>query len=198
MASYVGVAKRIASSFFPRVVPVPQLQPLDARNIFYASEEDAWAAFLTWEEEKAQEREEKTMRAARAATRMKYDIYDPSTWPPYLWPAQPAPAAPDANEDDEDDEDAPKKGVAALKGKLGNLNVMIPGAAPPSRRPKAAAHLTPEAEKKAAKKAKKKVRQAARKAAREKDEDVGDDDFDEKEWAARVERLVAMPCPSYR
>ena len=85
--SYVGMAKRIASSFFPQAVPVPQLQPLDARKIFYASDEDAWAAFLTWEDAKVQEREAKTVKAA---TRMKYDIYDPSTWPPYVWPAQPA------------------------------------------------------------------------------------------------------------
>ena len=40
MSSYVGVAKRIASSFFPREIPVPQLQPLDARKIFYASQTD--------------------------------------------------------------------------------------------------------------------------------------------------------------
>ena len=85
--SYVGMAKRIASSFFPQAVPVPQLQPLDARKIFYASDEDAWAAFLTWEDAKVQEREAKTVKAA---TRMKYDIYDPSAWPPYVWPAEPA------------------------------------------------------------------------------------------------------------
>ena len=119
MSSYVGFAKRVASSFFPRVVPVPQLQPLDARKIFYSSDEevwkvtlvwaeasssddewsafsawedtsssdDAWAAFLAREEAKVQEREAKTVKAA---TRMKYDIYDPSTWPPYVWPAEPA------------------------------------------------------------------------------------------------------------
>lgn len=160
MSSYVGVAKRIASTFFPNVVPVPQLQPLDARKIFYASEEDAWAAFLTWEEAKAQEREEKTIkaaRAARAATRPKYDIYDPSTWPPYLWPAKPVYDAYDPStwppyvwpskpatvlcKKPCDAHVAallaapavPKKGIEALKGKLGNLNFMIPGAAPPPK-----------------------------------------------------------------
>jgi hypothetical protein len=33
MNCYTGLAKRIAKSFFPPVIPVPQLQPLDARNI---------------------------------------------------------------------------------------------------------------------------------------------------------------------
>ena len=99
------MAKRIASSFFPQAVPVPQLQPLDARKIFYASDEevwkvtlvwaeasssdDAWAAFLAREEAKVQEREAKTVKAA-TAMKGDYDIYDPSTWPPYVWPAKPA------------------------------------------------------------------------------------------------------------
>ena len=118
--SYVGMAKRIASSFFPQAVPVPQLQPLDARKIFYASDEEvwkvtlvwaeasssdnewtaflawedasssdeAWAAFLEREEAKVQEREAKTVKAVSPSG--DYDIYDPSTWPPYVWPAQPA------------------------------------------------------------------------------------------------------------
>ena len=33
MNCYAGLAKRIAKSFFPPVIPVPQLEPLDARNI---------------------------------------------------------------------------------------------------------------------------------------------------------------------
>ena len=183
---YVGLAKRIASSFFPRVVPVPQLQPLDARKIFYASDEEvwkvtlvwaeasssdnewtaflawedasssdeAWAAFLEREEAKVQEREAKTAKAASPSG--DYDIYDPSTWPPYVWPAKPAavrckkpydahlasllaapaaapaPAPAPAKKSKPslfgDDEDAPKRGVPALKGKLGNLNFMIPSA----------------------------------------------------------------------
>ena len=152
MNYYAGFATRLASSFFPQAVPVPQLQPLDARKIFYASDEEAWAAFLTWEDAKVQEREAKTVNAARR--RMKYDIYDPSTWPPYLWPAKPAydaydpstwppyvwPAEPAAVRCKKP-YDAhlasllaapvapPPKPSAALKGKLGNLNFMIPSAA---------------------------------------------------------------------
>ena len=174
--SYVGMAKRIASSFFPQEVPVPQLQPLDARKIFYASDEDAWAAFLTWEDAKVQEREAKTVNAS---TRMKYDIYDPSTWPPYVWPAEPAsvrckkpydahlasllaaPVAPPlkpppmpmfgasapapipspyaAAVDDFGDfggfGDAPAPSATALKGKLGNLNFLIPSQPSPTKKP---------------------------------------------------------------
>lgn len=54
MNSYVRLAKRIVSSFFPRVIPVPQLQPLDARNIIKLEEwtetwSEAWAEAGAWE-----------------------------------------------------------------------------------------------------------------------------------------------------
>lgn len=160
MNYYAGFATRIASSFFPQAVPVPQLQPLDARKIFYASDEEAWAAFLTWEDAKVQEREAKTVNAARR--RMKYDIYDPSTWPPYLWPAKPAydaydpstwppyvwPAEPAAVRCKKPYDahlasllaapvaPPPKPSAAtALKGKLSNLNFSIPSQPSATKKP---------------------------------------------------------------
>ena len=67
MNCYAGLAKRIVKSCFPRVVPVPQLQPLDASKIIYASsEEEVWKATLVWAEAKAQEREA-ALKAAEAA-----------------------------------------------------------------------------------------------------------------------------------
>ena len=86
MNCYVGLAKRIAKSFFSPVIPVPQLEPLDARLIIKQevednntnkacfalsdahervfkpisfkpiSDEEAWAATLAWAEAKAQKR----------------------------------------------------------------------------------------------------------------------------------------------
>jgi hypothetical protein len=80
MNCYVGLAKRIAKSCFPPVIPVPQLEPLDAKNIIKQevknintnkecfalsevrefkpiSDEEAWEATLAWAEAKAQQRE---------------------------------------------------------------------------------------------------------------------------------------------
>ena len=84
MNCYAGLAKRIVKSCFPQVVPVPQLEPLDASKIskqevkdnntnkvcFALSDaeervfkpkpltdEEAWEATLAWAEAKAQERE---------------------------------------------------------------------------------------------------------------------------------------------
>ena len=84
MNCYAGLAKRIVKSCFPQVVPVPQLEPLDASKIskqevkdnstnkvcfalsdaeervFKAkplTDEEAWEATLAWAEAKAQERE---------------------------------------------------------------------------------------------------------------------------------------------
>jgi hypothetical protein len=87
MNCYVGLAKRIAKSCFPELKPVPQLEPLDAKNIIKQevkdistnkacfalsdaherlfkpisfkpiSDEEAWEATLAWAEAKAQERE---------------------------------------------------------------------------------------------------------------------------------------------
>ena len=84
MNCYAGLAKRLVKSCFPevklsQVIPVPQLEPLDAKNIIKhevkdnntnkacfalsevqefkpISEEEAWAATLAWAEAKAQER----------------------------------------------------------------------------------------------------------------------------------------------
>jgi hypothetical protein len=33
MNCYAGLAKRLIKSCFPQVIPVPQLEPLDAKNI---------------------------------------------------------------------------------------------------------------------------------------------------------------------
>jgi hypothetical protein len=95
MNCYVGLAKRIAKSCFPQVklqevIPVPQLEPLDAKNIIKQevkdistnkacfalsdaherlfkpisfkpiSEEEAWEATLAWAEAKAQEHKSPT------------------------------------------------------------------------------------------------------------------------------------------
>jgi hypothetical protein len=68
MNCYAGLAKRLIKSCFPQVIPVPQLEPLDAKNIIKQdmmdistnkpiSDEDAWEAALAWAEAKAQERE---------------------------------------------------------------------------------------------------------------------------------------------
>jgi hypothetical protein len=54
MHCYAGLAKRIVNSTFPRVIPVPQLQPLDARNIIKLEVwtemwTEAWAEAGVWE-----------------------------------------------------------------------------------------------------------------------------------------------------
>ena len=93
MNCYVGLAKRIVKSCFPQVVPVPQLEPLDARNIIKyevknintnkecfalsdaeervfkpkhkpLTDEEAWEATLAWAEAKAQEREAVALKVA--------------------------------------------------------------------------------------------------------------------------------------
>ena len=94
MNCYAGFAKRIVNSCFPRVIPVPQLQPLDARKIFYAasdeevwkstlvwaeasSDEEVWKATLVWAEAKAQEREATALKAASETdTDESYDSDD--------------------------------------------------------------------------------------------------------------------------
>lgn len=90
MNCYVGMAKLIVKSCFQevkpnRVIPVPQLQPLDARNIIKRevkdiststtcfalseevlktiSDEEVWKATLMWAEAKAQEREAAATKA---------------------------------------------------------------------------------------------------------------------------------------
>ena len=94
MNCYAGFATRIVNSCFPRVIPVPQLQPLDARKIFYASpdeevwkatlvweeassSEDAWKVALAWAEAKAQEREATALKAvSETDTNESYDADD--------------------------------------------------------------------------------------------------------------------------
>ena len=80
MNCYVGLAKRIVKSFFPQEVPVPvpQLEPLDARKIFYASsDEEVWKATLVWAEAKAQEREAAALKAvSETNTDESYDSDD--------------------------------------------------------------------------------------------------------------------------
>ena len=103
MNCYVGLAKRIVKSCFPQVVPVPQLEPLDARNIIKyevknintnkecfalsdaeervfkpkhkpLTDEEAWALTVAWAEEKAQERE--TKASSQTDTDESYDSDD--------------------------------------------------------------------------------------------------------------------------
>ena len=93
MNCYAGLAKRIVKSCFPRVVPVPQLEPLDASKIIKQevkdnstnkvcfalsdaeervfkpkhkplTDEEAWEATLAWAETKAQEREAAALKVA--------------------------------------------------------------------------------------------------------------------------------------
>ena len=104
MNCYAGLAKRIVKSCFPRVVPVPQLEPLDASKIskqevkdfninkvcFALSDaeervfkpkpltdEEAWEATLAWAEAKAQEREALALKAgSQTNTDESYDSDD--------------------------------------------------------------------------------------------------------------------------
>jgi hypothetical protein len=90
MNCYAGLAKRLIKSCFPRNIPVPQLEPLDAKNIVkqdvtdisinktcfalsdaderlfkpkHISDEEAWAVAIAWAEAKAKEREAKEHEA---------------------------------------------------------------------------------------------------------------------------------------
>jgi hypothetical protein len=90
MNCYAGLAKRLIKSCFPRNIPVPQLEPLDAKNIIkqdvtdisinktcfalsdaderlfkpkHISDEEAWAVAIAWAEAKAKEREAKEHEA---------------------------------------------------------------------------------------------------------------------------------------
>jgi len=101
MNCYAGLAKRLVKSCFPEVIPVPQLQPLDARLIIKRevknisttkecfalsdaeerlfkpnpiSDEEAWALTVAWAEAKAQERE--TNEASHTDTDESYDSDD--------------------------------------------------------------------------------------------------------------------------
>lgn len=96
MNCYIGLVKRIAKSCFPPTRPVPQLEPLDARNIIKhevkninttkecfalneevlkpISDEEAWALTVAWAEAKAQERETKV--ASQTDTDESYDSDD--------------------------------------------------------------------------------------------------------------------------
>ena len=104
MNCYAGLAKRIVKSCFPQVVPVPQLEPLDASKIIKQevkdlntnkvcfalsdaeervfkpkplTDEEAWEATLAWAEAKAQEREATALKAAsQTNTDESYDSDD--------------------------------------------------------------------------------------------------------------------------
>lgn len=141
MNCYVGLAKRLVKTCFPPEVPVPQLQPLDARNIIkqevqlISTDGDAWEAALVWAEAKAQEREAAATKAlSQTDTDESYDS-DDSELGVSIQPAAGAAAKkPSLFADDDDDAGGGSLfgGVAALKGrKLGNLFFWIPGAAPP-------------------------------------------------------------------
>ena len=83
MNCYVGLAKRLVKTCCPPEVPVPQLQPLDARNIIkqevqlISTDGDAWEAALVWAEAKAQEREAAATKAlSQTDTDESYDSDD--------------------------------------------------------------------------------------------------------------------------
>jgi hypothetical protein len=87
MNCYAGLAKRLIKSCFPRIIPVPQLEPLDAKNIIKQdvtdiktnklcfalrdaherlfkhkpiSDEEAWAVAVAWTEEREAKEESQT------------------------------------------------------------------------------------------------------------------------------------------
>jgi hypothetical protein len=134
MNCYAGLAKRLVKSCFPPEVPVPQLQPLDSRNIIKQevqlistskecfalsdahervnkpkpiSDEDAWEAALAWAEAKAQEREALATKAvSQTDTDESYDSDDSE----FGVPTQPVSRVvnlfgPDTDEDDFEDEE---------------------------------------------------------------------------------------------
>lgn len=105
MNCYAGLAKRVIKSCFPQVklspvIPVPQLEPLDAKNIIKCevkdtntnkacfnlsnaqefkpiSDEEAWTATLAWAEAKAREREAALVKAvSQTETDESYDSDD--------------------------------------------------------------------------------------------------------------------------
>ena len=104
MNCYAGLAKRIVKSCFPQVVPVPQLEPLDASKIIKQeakdfntnkecfalsdsherlfntkplTDEEVWAVTLAWAEAKAQEREASALKAvSETDTDESYDSDD--------------------------------------------------------------------------------------------------------------------------
>lgn len=100
MNCYAGLAKRLVKSCFPPVIPVPQLQPLDASKISKQevkdintnkacfalsdadafkpiSDEEAWEATLAWAEAKAQEREAAALKeVSETETDESYDSDD--------------------------------------------------------------------------------------------------------------------------
>jgi len=100
MNCYIGLAKRLIKSCFPPVIPVPQLEPLDARLIIKQevknisttkecfalsdaqefkpiSDEEAWTATLAWAEVKAREREAALVKAvSQTDTDESYDSDD--------------------------------------------------------------------------------------------------------------------------
>jgi hypothetical protein len=103
MNCYAGLAKRVIKSCFPPIIPVPQLEPLDARLIIKRevkdnntnkacfdlsnaqefkpiSDEEAWTATLAWAEAKARERE--TKAASQTDTDESYDSDDLFVCPP--------------------------------------------------------------------------------------------------------------------
>jgi len=133
MNCYAGLAKRLIKSCFPPVIPVPQLEPLDARLIIKQevkdnntnkacfalsdahervfkpisfkpiSDEEAWAATLAWAEVKAQEREAAVVKAASQTN--TDESYD-------------------SDDEFDNDKDALYVTPPSLKGKLDNLNFM--------------------------------------------------------------------------
>jgi hypothetical protein len=95
MNCYAGLAKRLIKSCFPQVIPVPQLEPLDAKNIVKQdvmdisthkpiSDEEAWAVAIAWAEAKAKERvakervakEHETKEETQTDTDESYDSDD--------------------------------------------------------------------------------------------------------------------------
>jgi hypothetical protein len=103
MNCYAGLAKRLIKSCFPQVIPVPQLEPLDAKNIIKQdmtdisinktcfalsdaherlfkhkpiSDEEAWAVAIAWAEAKAKEREAKEHEAKEESQTDTDESYD--------------------------------------------------------------------------------------------------------------------------
>ena len=117
MNCYAGLAKRLVKSCFlevkpHQVVPIPQLEPLDASKIIKPksiSDEEAWAVTVAWAEAKAQEREAAALKAvSETDTDESYDSDDTEVGVP-IHPVNKKPSKGLFDDRDEDlsrDEDA--------------------------------------------------------------------------------------------
>lgn len=111
MNCYAGLARRIVKSCFlevkpHKVIPVTQLEPLDASKIIKPkpiSDDEAWAVTVAWAEAKAQEREAVALKAvSETDTDESYDSDDSEVGVP-IQPFLKSALFGGDNEDEDDD-----------------------------------------------------------------------------------------------